>query len=153
MPYCRPAILSDAEQLEPNLRDQDRREVTTLTGEPALQSLIHGIAMSDMPIAIVDDDETVLGLFGVVPTFETPKTGAVWMLASPQLFRHKRRFIRESRQWVEAMQSRYDLLFNVVDERNTIHVRWLKWCGFTFINRHQLGTPETPFLEFVRTKR
>ena len=80
-----------------------------------------------------------------------PRVGAVWMLCSPKILKYRRRFAKESRQWIEAMHQRYDLLWNVVDERNAVHIRWLTWCGFTFINRHEtLGVAQVPFLEFVR---
>jgi hypothetical protein len=52
---------------------------------------------------------------------------------------------------VQTLQQNYDVLFNLVDERNTLHIRWIQWCGFTFVNRHPaLGAEQRPFLEFVR---
>ena len=77
--------------------------------------------------------------------------GTVWLLASPKLLKHGLKLARESRRWVESLQSQYDVLFNLVDERNTVHIRWIQWCGFTVVNRHPaLGAEQIPFLEFVR---
>lgn len=150
MPYLRPATVADALDLSLNLRLEDEAEVRTVTGDEPVRSLIHGVKHSDMPVAILDNNDSVLALFGVVPVLEKPKTGTVWLLAAPGILKYKRRFARESRQWLEAIQAQYDVLCNLVDERNTVHLRWLQWCGFTFINRHQVNGH--PFLEFVRIK-
>jgi len=153
MPYLKPATLEDAVILSKDLRPEDEAEIRAMSGQEPVESLIHGVMYSNLPVSIMDDDDSIMGMFGAVPYGSEPRIGAVWMLASPRLLNHRRQFARESRQWIEAMLSHYDVLFNVVDERNDVHVRWLQWCGFTFINRHpKLGAAQIPFLEFVKIK-
>jgi hypothetical protein len=153
MPFVRLATQADAHALAIDLRLEDEAEIRAMSGQDALSALLHGVQFSDVPLAIQDDDGSTIGLFGVVTTQKCPKVGAVWLLASPKLLKHSRRLARESRRWVETLQAQYDVLFNLVDERNTVHIRWIQWCGFTFVNRHPaLGVEQRPFLEFVRIK-
>ena len=151
MPHVRLATIQDAHSLAKDLRPEDEAEIRAMSGQEPLRALLHGIQFSDVPLAIQDDDGTTIGLFGVVTTQQKPRVGAVWLLASPKLLKYSRRLARESRRWVQTLQQNYDVLFNLVDERNTIHIRWIQWCGFTFVNRHPtLGAEQRPFLEFVR---
>ncbi len=153
MPYLKPATLGEAIALSQDLRPEDEAEIRAMSGHEPVVSLSHGVQFSDLPTTIMDEDGSILGMFGAVSMGNQPRVGAVWMLCSPKILKYRRRFAKESRQWIEAMHQRYDLLWNVVDERNTVHIRWLQWCGFTFINRHEtLGVEKVPFLEFVRIK-
>jgi hypothetical protein len=153
MPFVRIATEADALALAQDLRAEDEAEVRAMTGREPLDSLLHGVQQSDVPLAIEDDDGSTIGLFGVVTIQKAPRVGAVWLLASPKLLKHWRRLARESKRWIESLQSQYDVLFNLVDERNTVHIRWIEWCGFIFVNRHPaLGAEQRPFLEFVRIK-
>ncbi len=89
----------------------------------------------------------------MVPTDDL--TGAVWLLGSDALTQPplRRQFLVEGTVYLDTLHRFRPLLWNVVDERNTLHVRWLKWMGFTFINRHPYyGAEQRPFLEFVRLK-
>lgn len=151
MVHVRLATEGDARALALDLRPEDEAEVRAMTGREPVESLLHGIQHSDVPLAIEDDDGSTIGLFGVVTAQENPRVGIVWLLASPKLLRHWRRLARESKRWIDSFQQHYDVLFNLVDERNTVHIRWIQWCGFTFVNRHPaLGVEKIPFLEFVR---
>jgi hypothetical protein len=154
MVHVRLATEADARALADDLRPEDAAEVRAMTGQDPLNSLLHGVRHSDVPLAIEDDDGATIGLFGVVTVQQSPRVGTVWLLASPRLLKHSRRLARESRRWVESLQVQYDVLFNLVDERNTVHVRWIQWCGFTVVNRHPtLGAEQRPFLEFVRIRK
>ncbi|OQW34870.1 MAG: hypothetical protein A4E20_01450 [Nitrospira sp. SG-bin2] len=102
---------------------------------------------------ILDNADLPAGMFGVVPTDDL--AGAVWLLGSEALVRDplRRQFIREGRSWLDRLHAFRPLLHNVVDERNTLHVHWLKKLGFVFIKRHPAyGYEQRPFLEFVRLR-
>jgi putative methionine-R-sulfoxide reductase with GAF domain len=153
MPYLRKAVLEDCACLAANMREADRMEVKAASGLTPYQALLMGYVNSEICVSIVDDDSTILGMFGVVPTSVSPSTGAVWMLAAKELLKYSKRFAKESRQWVDAVQSGYDLLYNTIDERNTVHIRWIQWCGFTVLRRiPEYGVEGRPFLEFARLK-
>lgn len=79
--------------------------------------------------------------------------GSVWLLGAQELNNYSLYFLRHCRSWVNKLQEDYIVLWNYVDARNKVHIRWLKWCGFTFlrlINNH--GVEQRPFYEFERVR-
>lgn len=93
-----------------------------------------------------------MGMWGVIRESET--SGRIWMLGCQSMLddkRDKRTFLRQSKLELIKVLEQYPVLFNVVDARNEIHVRWLQWMGFTFIQKHPEWGPEGRlFYEFVR---
>ena len=146
----------DAESLAPRLREADRQEIYALTGlepEPALQSCLN---CSDGECYSVRDLETDIpfALFGTSPNGEDTGYGMIWFLGSGDLFKkNKVSFLRNSEFWVQKLFENYDLLYNVVDARNTLHIRWLKWLKFKFIaDIPEFGYEGRPFRQFYRRK-
>jgi hypothetical protein len=113
--------------------------------------LLDGIVRSSQCYAVELASGEVAALFGVAPSPEA-RLGSVWMLGSDALFSIRLTFLRHSRRWVETLFRDYTLLGNFVDERNTVHVQWLKWLGFRFLRRAPIGRNGEVFLEFVRLK-
>ena len=77
-----------------------------------------------------------------------------WMLGRDEMLtdvHDKWEFLRQSRIHLANLHAMYPVLFNFVDARNTVHLRWLRWMGFTFISRNDNYGPEKrTFYEFVR---
>jgi len=98
---------------------------------------------------IVGNSGLGAGMFGVRD--EGNGVGRIWLSGTDELVTMKRQFIRESRRYLVGMESMYKLLHNEIDERNTLHIRWLQWLGFTFIRRiPEHGVQRLPFLEFIK---
>jgi hypothetical protein len=153
MAYTRPAIIEDAVYLSKYIREDDIQEVRAMSGNDILSSLIFGVLFSDEPLAICGDDNKVIGLMGVIDNKDTDiKIGSVWLLASDELLKYKRQLIKESLKYTEFYQSKYDILWNYVDKRNITHIRWLKFCGFSFIKEVNIGIENRKFLEFIRVR-
>lgn len=153
MILVRPAIIEDADELAPRLRAADVQEIKANLGEPPLIVLESGIASSDPCYAAVNEEDKVLALFGVVPDSRTDDVGMIWLLGSNELLTHSVYFLRHCRKWVEKLHEQYRVLWNYVDARNEIHIRWLKWCDFTvleLIERH--GVEQRPFYEFTKER-
>jgi hypothetical protein len=149
----RDAEMKDAVILAPKLRMADRREIQAMTGETPYVALKRSIAQSDPCYAILDYADRVIALFGVVPDINQAKVGSIWMLGSPEITRHSMHIIRHSKTWVDRLQDKYLILWNYVDARNEVHIRWLKWCGFVFIKRiEDCGVEHRPFFEFERVR-
>jgi hypothetical protein len=53
------------------------------------------------------------------------------MHGSPKLTENLREFLRESKELVEEWKKRYGTLGNYIHDKNTKHIRWLKYMGFT----------------------
>jgi hypothetical protein len=130
--------------LAPRLRKADLMEIEAASGADPVDALRESAEKSVPSCTIIGNDGTIAGMFGCVPD------GTVWLLGSDALIQNplRRQFLKECRRYVDALP--YPLLHNVIDERNTVHIRWLKWMGFTFIRRVNYGPQNLPFIKFVR---
>lgn len=149
MGYVRPYQEGDAEALEPRLRDADRAEINAVTEKYPLEVLREGGALSSPSCTIIGNSGAVVGMFGVVGEGDY---GRVWLLGSDELVTGalSRQFIRECRHYLRVMGRPYTCMGNVIDERNAKHIKWLRWLGFTFINRKKHGIEDRYFLEFIK---
>jgi len=152
MQGARPSIQSDVDYLAPRLRPEDVAEVRANSGFEPHFTLSLGLLYSDKCFTMVTPDGEPVGMFGVGKS-NMPNTGIVWMLNTPLLEKHRVQFLRACKagEWVDVLHEKYPILTNAVDERNTKHIRWLRWLGFTFVFRHPFyGVERRPFIEFVR---
>ena len=74
--------------------------------------------------------------------------GAIWMLCTPEIERYPITFAREAKRYVDSREE--PLLWNIVDCRNTVHLKLLKFLGFTFLRKFEYGPNNLPFIEFCR---
>lgn len=149
----RPGRLVDANEVARNLRSADLQEIRANLGEDPLTVLRKGIAESDPCYAVVDQEDRAFALFGVVPDTGDADVGLVWLLASDELAEHPFFVLRNTRKWVEILQRRYRVLWNHIDARNELHIRWLRWSGFTLLRRiEKYGVEQRPFYEFERVR-
>jgi len=78
-------------------------------------------------------------------------TAMIWMVATDDLEKHSIEFLKHSRPFIEEITAPYALTFNWVHAANEVHLKWLKWCGFTFIQKHEVfGARGEPFYTFCR---
>ena len=136
--------ISDVEFLAPRLRYEDKREILSSSGRSPYQALLTGFFQSDFCFTIVNTEDVPVGMYGV------GGDGVIWLLASDDIKKIKISFLRESRQVVNFLNSKYRKLWNYVDCRNELHIRWLKWCGFIFIRKVNHGVENLPFYEFIK---
>ncbi len=144
----RPATREDIEWMAPRLRKADHNEVLAGGSRSVLAALEEGLKLSDKLLVGVDEEDKPVVIFGRCP-FD-PLAYTVWLLATDDIKRHQTSFLRNSRPYLADFHDGVPLLFNLVDERNTLHIQWLRWLGFIFLQRHpSLGPENRPFLEFV----
>lgn len=124
--------IEDALQLAPQLRAEDVAEVRAASGKSPLVALQFGIEHSECYSAA--DADGVFAMFGL------GANGSIWLLASDRLLNHKIFFLRESLRWFNRWHERHEVLWNLVDCRNTVHIQWLKWVGCSF----ELPIPNGP---------
>ena len=150
----RRARLEDAFKLAAKLRNEDLIEIRSYRKDrPPYKSLIDGIVMSgDNCWTIEGHDLSVIAIFGVVTV--SPNVGSIWLLGSGRIKSIQREFLRHSKYWLEQLHKDHDLLCNCVYAGNEVHIKWLKWLGFTFIRRIEAyGELGLPFYEFLRIKK
>tara|TARA_B100000131_G_scaffold126276_1_gene123427 strand:- start:427 stop:840 length:414 start_codon:yes stop_codon:yes gene_type:complete len=127
-----------------NLRPDDLREVEEGHGIPS--ALLPSL-MSSNPSYVyftVPDGKTA-GMAGV------GKDGDIWMLCTPEIHRYPITFAREAKRYVDSRTE--PLLWNIVDSRNTAHLRLLKFLGFKFLRKLKHGPNNVTFIEFCRVRR
>jgi hypothetical protein len=79
--------------------------------------------------------------------------GLIWLLGSDELVRYSYVFLRQCRAWITKLHARYEILWNCVDARNEVHVRWLVWCGFTILETiEEYGVERRPFYGFASVR-
>jgi len=144
--------LEDLAPLAERLRPEDVEEIKAARGVDPLVAIQFGLQVSDPCFILGTPEDPYCGILGVTKTF-IPGAGGIWMLATPDLVKHQIKFLRGCKGALEELHDRYPVLWNCVDERNEVHIKWLRWLGFKFIMRHPYyGVEKRPFLEFVRIK-
>jgi len=138
----RQSILPDISKLHRRLRKPDQAELEALNLTPR-SALTHGYTNGRCFTGLVES--SIICMYGVV---QEGKDGRIWMLSSSEIDDHKFGLCRHSKRIVDELKLEYRMLFNVVDERNEMTIKWLQWLGFTLGKTHQIGTHRQPFKEF-----
>ncbi len=130
-----------AKEVASNLRDDDRREVEEG----------HGV---DPYIAIVGKAQEGSCIYFEVPNGKTAgmagvdDDGRIWMLTTDAIYDYPLTFARESKRFVERQT--HDVLWNIIDKRNTVHLKLLKFLGFKFSEEIFHGPNQLPFIKFYK---
>jgi len=124
-----------------NLREDDRREVVEGHGKHPLSS---AIAASQQPNSVhfTMPNGRIAGMAGV------GEGGLVWMLCTPAIHDYPISFAREAKRFIDSREE--DYLWNIVDKRNTVHLKLLKFLGFKFLRELEYGPNKVTFIEFCR---
>lgn len=125
----RPATPDDCAELALTMRQADRTEIALGGASSAYDALMRGVVNSATPQALVNAVGEVIGIGGVVQL--APDLGSPWLLASDGLVAVKWPFLRECRGRLMEVHAAFPRLYNTVWEGNHVHIRWLKWLGFT----------------------
>lgn len=150
--YLRPTSVNDVTYLAPRLRKADYNECLAATGREPLCVLLDGLRLGDQTFTMVAPTGVPVGMVGVGKSI-IPDAGVIWLCATPDIEKYQITFLRNSKAVLKQLQQDYLALHNCVDARNELHIKWLKWMGFTFIKKHERwGFEQRPFHEFVRIK-
>lgn len=150
--YCRRSDIKDVRPVAFNMRKEDAAEVMAGCGQTPTDALLFCYFKSRPCMTIVGRSGNEVGMWGVVDQGE--RLGRIWMLATDELVDDKPnsiQFLRQAKGWLTRTLEDYDVLYNYADARNAVHIKWLRWMGFTFIaERPNYGHEGRTFLEFVR---
>jgi hypothetical protein len=148
-PFVRASTFNDCIELSKTMREEDKREIWHISRSSPLNSLIDGLLHSSK-CWTVEWKGSVVAMFGVVRHDDV--VGVPWMLASEDLKKIKKSFLRECHQYVERMFDGFQVLTNCAWSQNTIHIQWLKWLGFKFLPARVKGYDGELFYEFYKVK-
>jgi hypothetical protein len=147
----RKAKTGDGVSIGPRLRKADLKEIEAYSKLDPGTLIEDTIKIYGSSTYTIEHKGLPIGLFGVVPS--TKIAGVIWMVGSDDIVSLKIPFLRNCRFWVEAFSELYPILFNVVSKANTLHIDWLKWLGFKFMEEHkEYGLNKEPFIEFIKIK-
>ena len=127
-----------------NLLPEDRREVEEGHGYDPTVILPSTYDMGDSVYFRVPNGE-LAGIAGV------HDKGQIWMLCTPAILKYPVTFAREAKRYVDSRQEK--LLWNIVDKRNTVHLKLLRFLGFKFLRELKHGPNQLTFIEFCRVFR
>lgn len=147
-PYIRIATEKDCWFLSKNLRKEDYQEIQAVTGLPAILSLLSGLKISQVPLVVCNEKNKIILMLGVVPN---GLVGTIWMVGTKDLKKMSLTFIKNCKEIFKILKNNFQIIHNYVDARNILHIKWLKWMGFSFINKHNnYGIEKRLFYEFVK---
>jgi hypothetical protein len=149
--HVRPSRLQDVAAIANDMRQADVDECKAQADACPKGSLLYCFFMSKPCMTLVSWNGEPISMWGVIP--EGLNTGRIWLLGREAMLDDlvdKHYFLRECKIQLKKIYEQYPVLFNLVDARNKIHLRWIQWMGFTFIRKHPEWGPESRlFYEFV----
>lgn len=132
-----------AVEVASNLRADDYREVWEGHGHFPRWYIPFAAFNGDTVYFNVPNGKTA-GLAGV------QEGGQIWMLCTPAIHDYPFTFAREAKRFIESREEK--LLWNIVDKRNTAHLKLLKFLGFKFLRELEHGPNKLTFIEFCRVR-
>ena len=139
--YIKPCTYEDAYYVSTHLRTEDLRECVEGHGIDPSIHLPLSCSRGNTVCFTVPDGRTA-GLAGV------EKDGSIYMLTTPAIHDFPITFAREAKRFVDARTE--DILWNIVDKRNTVHLKLLRFLGFKFLRELQHGPNNLTFIEFCK---
>ena len=146
-PEIREATLEDALSIGARARAADIAECWAASHHTPTESMIEGVNISTKAWTATFDGVPLV-MFGVAPASAINGIGVPWLLAADGLERHQLGFLTHCRPCLDEIRAIYPRLYNFVDARNQIAIRWLRWLGFTFGEPIPYGKEQLLFLPF-----
>ena len=134
-----PITIEAAKEVASNLRPEDRREVEEGHGLDPMEELVWAAQNLSCVYFTMPNGKTA-GMAGVEPD------GTIWMLCTPVIHDYPITFAREAKRFIDSRPEEY--LYNIVDERNKVHLKLLKFLGFKFLRKISYGPNNLTFIEF-----
>ena len=134
-----PITIEAAKEVASNLRPEDRREIEEGHGLDPMEELVWAAQNLSCVYFTMPNGKTA-GMAGVEPD------GTIWMLCTPVIHDYPISFAREAKRFIDSRQE--ELLYNIVDERNKVHLKLLKFLGFKFLRKISYGPNNLTFIEF-----
>ena len=152
----RAVIPSDIDYIAENMRTDDIDELSALGFKPK-DALVVGHSSSTLDMTLVCPKTGLPGaILGVTKLDQDlpdgPSLGSIWLLGTPLIEQNTVCFLRQSKITLPSLFSETgcDALGNYVYEKNALHIKWLRWLGFKFLRRVQMGPLNETFIEFVQ---
>lgn len=146
----RPATETEAINLAPRLRPEDKREVETASGKTVEEALLLSLYSSRERYAwYLAGEKQPVAMFGCMDDPQNANYGVLWLLAAPEITKARLAVLKEGRLWLNSWSRFYPYgLHNLVDSRNAEHLRWLQILNFEF--GPKMDVNGVPFVYAIR---
>ena len=141
----RDAREEDAAWFAPRLRPCDAQEVGAMY-EDVTEGLLTAIRASAVAKVAELNGRPVI-LLGCANGQDG--TGCPWLMATGEVVKLPGALTKVGRHYVQYFKMRWPKLFNYVDERSLVSVRWLKHLGFAIHSPVRLGLKGERFHPFT----
>jgi len=145
-----PATEPHIREIARNIRKADADEIMAASGMDPLSGLLYSADNSYEAWVAGEPGHAPVCIFGIG---DAAGIAAPWMLGTDGMLKYRKELIRDARVWIERWTNHYGFIGNIVDARNTTHVRWLRHMGFQMM-QPKLGIghdPDVPFIPFYRS--
>ena len=136
-----PITLEAAIEVASDLRPEDRREVEEGHGVDPFTSIVSRAQEGSCVYFTMPNGRTA-GMAGV------EEDGLIWMLTTTAIYDYPFAFTRGAKKFVEKYS--HQKLWNIIDKRNTVHLKLLKFLGFEFLEEIFHGPNHLPFIKFYK---
>lgn len=137
-----PCTLEAALEVASNLRMEDRREIEEGWGYDP-KELLPEFIYDDFCVYFKAPNGRTAGMGGI-------NGSTIWMVTTPVIHDYPIGFVKEAKRVLATREE--PLLGNIVDKRNTVHLRLLKYLGFKFLKEISHGPNQLTFIEFYRVR-
>jgi hypothetical protein len=141
-----PATHHDALYVAQNLQPEDHREITGLGCTP-LEAIPFSVLTSETAVTFWNPKGMICGVAGVSRT--DAQCGAIWMVTTPDVRPYPKLFLTEAKKWVNSIKG-FDMLYNIADPRNTMHLKLLHLLGFKRLSYVTVGPDRLTYVEFAK---
>ena len=138
-----PATEAHALELAPRMRQADADEAWALCHYTPQEALMVSLEHSRSWAWLVDG--RVLCMLGDQEVSPGEDCAILWLSGAKELPKHTHAFIRMNIAYLAWVRHQYGLLYNFVDARHTVAVRWLQWLNFTVEPAKAFGAEGLPF--------
>lgn len=133
--------------MAPRLRKADVEEVAELTDAPPLAALMDSMRLSQRAYTVLVDGTPTI-MFGVAVHPDDADLGIPWMLATDDLYRIRKQFLRFGVPVAAKAFEGFKRLINLTSASNTVAHRWLHSLGFTLGEPKPLGLHGADLIPF-----
>lgn len=137
-----------ADSIADNLRQGDRDEIAAMSQLEPLDAVRTSVALSSHAYVVLDRDCIPVAIFGAAP-HPLPGVGIVWMLGTEGIRKEAYSIAKATRSYFDELNEAYPILWNFIDDRNQVSLRWLRWGGFKLLGATEFRGH--PFHIFART--
>ena len=149
--YPTESVRSDIDYIAPRLREPDLREIKALGDFSAEEALTISYFGSKPKCYTAIGKGVPVAMFGVVPFEENERWGSIWLLGADDVTNKVPiPFLKWTKKFLPILLEPYDMVCNIVDTRNEVHIKWIKWLGFSFVRELRHGPENRTFYEFAR---